>query len=68
MKNDLIKTYDDNIYKNIKTLIEQSKNNIYITVNTEILKLYWHIGKIIVDIQDGKERAKYGESVLKNLS
>ena len=69
MKNELIKKENnDKIYSDIKILINQSKEKIYRTVNTEMLYLYWNIGKIIVDIQDGKKRAKYGESVLEQLS
>ena len=69
MKNELSEVKNiNNIYENIKTLINNSKENIYRVVNTEILNLYWNIGKIIVDIQDGKNRAKYGDKILENLS
>lgn len=69
MKNELSEVENiKNIYENIKTLINNSKENIYRVVNTEILNLYWNIGKIIVDIQDGKNRAKYGDKILENLS
>ena len=33
-----------------------------------MLNLYWHIGKIIIEIQDGDERAKYGNEILEKLS
>ena len=33
-----------------------------------MLYLYWNIGKIIVDIQDGEKRAKYGDKILEKLS
>lgn len=33
-----------------------------------MLNLYWNIGKIIMEIQKGNERATYGEAVLENLS
>ena len=33
-----------------------------------MLNLYWNIGKIIMEIQDGNERASYGEAMLDNLS
>jgi len=33
-----------------------------------MLNLYWNIGKIIMEIQNGNERATYGKSVLENLS
>lgn len=33
-----------------------------------MLNLYWHIGKIIIEIQDDDERAKYGDEILEKLS
>ena len=70
MKNEIIKNNNDlnNIYHDIKILINNSKNRIYTIVNKELLELYWNIGKIIVNIQDGKKRAKYGDNLLKELS
>ena len=41
---------------------------MYSAVNTEMLNLYWNIGKIIMEIQQGDERASYGEAVLEKLS
>ncbi|MDE5630277.1 MAG: PDDEXK nuclease domain-containing protein [Bacilli bacterium] len=70
MKNDLELEEKElkNIYANIKELIINSRDKIYRTVNTEMVLLYWNIGKIIMDIQLGEERAKYGESVLEKIS
>lgn len=56
------------IFEEIKDLVNTSRNKVYSTVNTEMLKLYWNIGKIIMEIQQGNERASYGKSVLENLS
>lgn len=58
----------NNIYGNIKELVINSRNKVYTTVNTEMLNLYWNIGKIIMEIQQGDERASYGEAVLEKLS
>ena len=33
-----------------------------------MLNLYWNIGKIIMEIQQGDERASYGDAVLEKLS
>ncbi len=70
MDNELI--YDEkklnNIFDNIKELVESSRNKVYKAVNTEMLGLYWNIGKIIMEIQQGDERAAYGETVLEKLS
>ena len=40
---------------------------MYSAVNTEMLNLYWNIGKVIMEIQQGNERASYGKAVLENL-
>lgn len=56
------------IFEEIRDLINSSRNRVYSAVNTEMLNLYWNIGKIIMEIQKGDERASYGKSVLANLS
>lgn len=56
------------LYDYIKSLIDQSKNRIYKTVNTEMINLYWNIGKVIVEKQNGQDRAKYGDYLIENLS
>ena len=58
----------NNIFDDIKELVIESRNRVYTTVNTEMLKLYWNIGKAIMEIQQGDERASYGETVLEKLS
>ena len=56
------------IFEEIKGLINTSRNRVYSVVNTEMLNLYWNIGKIIMEIQQGNERATYGDAVLEKLS
>lgn len=56
------------LYTDIRNLIEQSKNRIYKTVNTEMINLYWNIGKMIVERQDRQIRAKYGDNLIENIS
>ena len=58
----------NNTFNNIKELVINSRNKIYNTVNTEMLSLYWNIGKAIMEIQQGEERASYGDEVLEKLS
>lgn len=45
----------DNLYNDIKILVEDSRNKVYKTVNTEMINLYWNIGKSIIKKQDGKK-------------
>ena len=58
----------DNLYNNIKDLVEQSKTRVYKTVNTEMINLYWNIGKMIVEKQGGNKRAKYGDLLIEGIS
>ena len=58
----------DNIFCNIKELVVNSRNRVYSTVNTEMLHLYWNIGKAIMEIQHFDERAIYGDAILEKLS
>ena len=70
MNNELINNENEinNVFDNIKELVINSRNRVYTTVNTEMLNLYWSIGKAIMEIQQGDERATYGETVLEKLS
>ncbi len=65
-------TLDDNevneLFINIKDLVNQSRNRVYKTVNVEMISLYWNIGKMIVDKQNGKSRAKYGDLLIEGIS
>ena len=56
------------IFEEIRDLVNTSRNRVYSAVNTEMLNLYWNIGKIIMEIQQGDERATYGNAVLEKLS
>lgn len=56
------------LFVNIKDLVNQSRNKVYKTVNTEMINLYWNIGKMIVDKQSGNKRAKYGDLLIECIS
>ena len=58
----------DNLYNNIKILIEESRNKVYKTVNIEMINLYWNIGKMIIEKQGGNNRAKYGDLLIEGIS
>ena len=65
---ELIEENVNPIFEEIKNLVNSSRERVYSTVNTEMLNLYWNIGKIIMKIQEGNERAIYGKEVLKKVS
>ena len=53
----------------IKGIIENSRIDAIRSVDHVRVKMYWELGrKIFEEEQKGKERAKYGEFLLKNLS
>lgn len=53
----------------IKSVLEQARQKAYKAINTAMVEAYWLIGKRIVEEeQNGKEKAEYGEAVLKKLS
>jgi predicted nuclease of restriction endonuclease-like (RecB) superfamily len=57
------------LFKNIKTLVEQSKQELYIIANTTLTETYFHIGRLIVEYeQQGSNRAAYAKETLINLS
>lgn len=56
------------LFLDIKNLVEQSRSRVYKTINNEIVGLHWNIGKMIVEKQDGNNRAKYGDLLLEEIS
>ncbi len=59
---------DDKFYKSIKEVLEESRKRIYRNIQSEMVQAYWQIGKMIVEKQGGKERAEYGNGLIKELS
>ena len=49
-------------------LVINSRNKVYQIVNTEMLSLYWNIGKAIIELQQGDQRGSYGDALLEKLS
>ena len=70
MNNELIKEDKEfnNFFNNIKDLVINSRNKVYQTVNTETLSLYQNIGKAIIELQQGDQRASYGDALLEKLA
>lgn len=53
----------------IKLILQNAKNKVYQTINSTMTESYWRIGqRIIEEEQDGKQRAEYGKTLIKNLS
>ncbi|MDY0132427.1 MAG: DUF1016 N-terminal domain-containing protein [Desulforegulaceae bacterium] len=58
----------ERLFQSIKKLISESKNNVAVTVNSELTFLYWNIGKYIKQEIIKTDRADYGKQVLFFLS
>jgi len=68
-KSSISKLNIEQLFGSIKQVIEESRNSIYRSANVAMVQAYWHIGKLIVkEEQNGKERATYGEELIKKLS
>ena len=62
------KIYTTGFVSEIKTLIEQSKRNVALAINSEITALYWHVGNRINPEILQNERAEYGKQIVQSLS
>ncbi len=59
----------DDLYLNIKNILQTARDNTYRQVNFIMVEAYWNIGKQIVEEeQNGANRAKYGTNLIKELS
>jgi len=67
MNNKILKP-QNNLFTDIKTLIEQSKQQVAVVVNSTMTILYWQIGKrIVTELQDRERSEIYGKEVVANL-
>lgn len=57
------------LIQQIQTIIAAAKDRAIRSVDTERVLMYWQIGKVILEEeQEGKERAGYGEFLIKSLA
>ena len=61
-------TINAKLFKTIKELIEQTKAEVAVSVNSSLTLMYWHIGKHIDEEILNSERAEYGKDIIPNLS
>jgi predicted nuclease of restriction endonuclease-like (RecB) superfamily len=56
-------------YQNIRSLIVEARRKTWAVANSVMVQTYWHIGRMIVEEeQGGSARAVYGENLIKLLS
>ena len=66
---EVVPTGYPNLVSEISELLEQARRTTVRTVNSTMTVTYWAIGRRIVEFeQRGKERAEYGEGLLKKLA
>ena len=59
----------NNLFQKVVTILEKAKSYVVQSVNTNMVIAYWMIGReIVLEIQNGDERAEYGKSIIENLS
>ena len=58
----------NNYFKQISDMITEARSRTEIAVNSELVSLYWNVGKVIkTQILEGN-KPEYGKSVIENLS
>ncbi len=62
------KITNNKLFEQIKDLIEQTKNNVAVAVNSSMTMMYWNIGKLINDEILQNKRAEYGKEIVATLS
>ena len=57
------------LIQDIRTILQQSRQNVAIQVNVQLLNTYWNIGRVIIEFEQKQHiRAEYGAETLKLLS
>lgn len=59
----------EDLYKQVSSILQTARDTVYRTANAEMVKVYWSIGQLIVEHEQGGEgRAEYGSELIKGLS
>jgi predicted nuclease of restriction endonuclease-like (RecB) superfamily len=59
----------NSLFDRVVLILEQARANVVRSVNTNMVTAYWLIGReIVLELQFGEKRAKYGTQVLETLS
>ncbi len=56
------------VFDKVADLIEQARQRVAITINQEMVLLYWNIGKTIKEEIIKSDRAEYGKQIVHSLS
>lgn len=59
----------ERVYAEVKTLLDQARDQAWSAVNAVMVQAYWNIGRVIIaEEQQGKARADYGHRLVEELS
>lgn len=61
-------SFTNSLYENIKSTLEDARSKAYSSINFYMVEAYWNIGRLIVSEQNGRDRAEYGDQLIKKLS
>ncbi|MFA5844853.1 MAG: DUF1016 N-terminal domain-containing protein [Coriobacteriia bacterium] len=69
-RNDLgsLTPMDDALFGDVASLIDSARQRVAASVNSELVMLYWSIGKRVREDVLGGERAAYGQDTVKRLA
>ena len=56
------------LFDKISVLIEQARKKVAVTINQEMVVLYWNIGKTVKEEIMKSERAEYGKQIVQSLT
>ncbi len=57
------------LFKNVRTLVESSRRELYVVANATLAETYFHAGRMIIEFeQQGSNRAGYAKQTLIKLS
>ncbi len=69
MIKELEKAKYNDVYNDIKKIMEKSKESVVRTVNSTLVRTNWEIGRLIIeDEKNHGNRAEYGKYLVDNLS
>ena len=65
----MMNTTISNYLVDIKQILSTARQQAYAAINSAMVDAYWKIGeRIVLEEQNGAERAEYGKEIIKTLS
>lgn len=64
----LVELAAESLMQDLRQIIEQARNRVAYTANSELTMMYWHIGERINREVLGNERAEYGKQIVATVS